>query len=175
MPDDHHLIRKTLKLVRLFEGFSEEDARDFLLWAKRRDVRPGERVIKEGEPGLDMFIVAAGDLSVLKSRDAGEDEQLAKLGPGDSFGEVALLDSGARSASVVALTQSILLRFERKFLVKLPQVSLKLYRNIATMMASRLRDTSTRVILAKAAATPAPSTEPEERAPAVQRRRTGAR
>ena len=52
---------------------------------------------------------------------------------------------------MVAITASTLLCFERRYLVKIPEVSLKLYRNIATMMASRLRDTSARVILAKAA------------------------
>lgn len=170
MPDDNHLIRKTIKLVKLFEGFSDEDARDFLLWAKRRDAKSGERIVTEGEPGHDMYIVASGELSVVKSRGL-EEEELAMLAPGDFFGEVALVDSGPRSASVIAVTHSMLLRFERKSLIRIPQVSAKLYRNLATMMASRLRDTSTRVILARAE----PSTEPEERAPAVQGRRTGAR
>lgn len=157
MLDDNHLIRKTLKLVKLFEGFSEEDARDFLLWARRLDVKPGERVIEQGEPGRDMYIVASGSLKVVKSSGLVE-EELALLTPGDSFGEIALVDSGERSASVIAMTQSMLLRFERRFLVKIPQVSLKLYRNVAAMMAARLRDTLMRVVLGKVAG----SLEPED-------------
>ena len=152
--DDNYLVRKTLKLVKLFEGFSEQDAREFPLWARRHNVRPGERVIEEGKPGHEMCLVASGELSVVKSRGAVQ-EELARIEPGDSFGEVALVDCEPRSASVVALTPSILLRFERRFPVKIPQVSLKLYRNLATMMASRLRDTSTRVMLAKGPAIPA--------------------
>lgn len=159
-PGEDYLIRKTLKLVRLFEGFSEQDARDFLVWAKRFDARPNEHIIVEGERGQDMFVVATGELRVLKSV-AGGDEELATLQAGDSFGEIALLDSGPRSASVVAITASTLLRFERRNLVKIPSVSLKLYRNVASMVASRLRDTSTRVILSKVA-TRQPS-EPEEK------------
>ncbi len=142
-------IRKTLKLVKLFEGFSEDDVRDCFAWARRRDAPPGERVMDEGEEGHEMYIVAAGSLKVVKSSGSAE-EQLALLGPGDSFGEVALLDSGRRSASVIAVAQSMLLRFERKYLVKIPNVSLKLYRNLAVMLAARLRDTSARASLGNA-------------------------
>ena len=142
------ILRKALKLVHLFEGFSEQDARDFIAWAVRLDAGPGDAVIREGEDGQDMFVVVAGSLRVVKAG-AGEEQELAVLEPGDSFGEIALLDSGPRSASVVAIEASTLLRFERKHLVKIPAVSLKLYRNIATMVAVRLRDTSARVILAK--------------------------
>lgn len=150
MISEDRVLRKTLKLVHLFEGFSGQDARDFLHWAERFDAAPGDAIIREGERGQGMFVVVAGSLRVVKSG-AGGDQELAVLEPGDSFGEIALLDSGSRSASVLAITASTLLSFERKYLVKIPEVSLKLYRNLATMMASRLRDTSARVILAKAA------------------------
>jgi CRP-like cAMP-binding protein len=142
------ILRKVLKLVHLFEGFSEQDARDFIVWAARLDAGAGDAVIREGEDGQDMFVVVAGSLRVVKAG-GDEEQELAVLEPGDSFGEIALLDSGPRSASVVAITACTLLRFERKSLVKIPSVSLKLYRNIATLVAARLRDTSARVILAK--------------------------
>jgi len=154
--DETHLLRKTLKLVKLFEGFSEDDVRDFFTWARRRDAEPGERVMEEGELSHEMYIVASGSLKVVKSRGSAE-EELALLEPGDSFGEIALLDSGQRSASVVAVTQSMLLRFERKFLVKIPHVSLKLYRNLAAMMAVRLRDVTARATLGKAIEPNAPA------------------
>ena len=150
MISEDRVLRKTLKLVHLFQGFSGQDARDFLHWAERFDAEPGEAIIREGERGQGMFVVVAGKLRVVKSA-AGGDEELATLEPGDSFGEIALLDSGPRSASVVAITAATLLSFERKYLVKIPEVSLKLFRNLATLMASRLRDTSARVILVKAA------------------------
>ena len=142
------ILRKTLKLVRLFAGFSEQDARDFIAWAARVDAAPGTAIIREGERGRDMFVVVAGRLKVVKSN-AGAEQELDVLGAGDSFGEIALLDSGPRSASVLAISASTLLRFERKYLVKIPEVSLKLYRNIAALMAARLRDTSARVMLTR--------------------------
>ena len=166
MIDDDILIRRTLKLVRLFQGFSEQDARDFLAWAKRFDAVPGQTIVREGESGQDMFVVAAGELKVVKSG-LGIDEELATLEPGDTFGEIALLDSGARSASVTAVTSSTLLQFERRNLIKIPEVSLKLYRNVATMVASRLRDTSARVILAKETA---PIERDDSRVPTPQPR-----
>jgi CRP/FNR family transcriptional regulator, cyclic AMP receptor protein len=159
MMGDDRILRKTLKLVHLFEGFSEQDAREFIVWATRFDAEPGQTILREGERGQDMFVVVAGSLRVVKSG-GGAEQDLAVLEPGDSFGEIALLDSGPRSASVVAISSSTLLRFERRYLVKIPQVSLKLYRNIAAMVAARLRDTSARVMLAKAAAG---SLSPQER------------
>ena len=167
MINEDHVLRKTLKLVRLFEGFSEQDVRDFVAWATRFDARPGEAIIREGEHGHDLYVVAAGNLRVVKSSAGGELE-LAVLEPGDTFGEIAILDSGPRSASVVAITASTLLRFERKHLVKIPAVSLKLYRSIATMVAVRLRDTSARVILAKSAPL---GNCPEDSGPAATRPR----
>lgn len=144
------ILRKTLKLVHLFEGFSGQDAREFIAWATRFDAYAGEPIIREGGRDQDMYVVVAGNLKVVKAG-AGGEQELALLQPGDSFGEIALLDSGPRSASVVAITASTLLRFERRHLVKIPEVSLKLYRNIAAMLAARLRDTSARVMLAAAA------------------------
>lgn len=145
-------LRKALRLVRLFAGFSPQDARDFIVWATRIDPAPGTQIIREGERGQDMFVVVAGSLRVVKSN-AGEEQELQVLEPGDTFGEIALLDSGTRSASVAAIGPSTLLRFERRHLVKIPQVSLKLYRNIALMLAARLRDTSARVTLCANAST----------------------
>lgn len=148
MASDELILRKALKLVHLFEGFSEQDARDFIACATRFDAAAGDAVIREGERGQDMFVVVAGNLRVVKAA-VGAEQELAVLEPGETFGEIALLDSGPRSASVVAITPATLLRFERKHLVKIPAVSLKLYRNLATMVAARLRDTSARVMLAK--------------------------
>ena len=150
MISEDRILRKALRLVHLFEGFSGQDARDFIAWAVRFDADPGERIVREGKPGQDMFVLVAGSLRVLKWN-AGVEQELATLEPGDSFGEIALLDSGPRSASVEAITASTLLRFERKYLIKIPAVSLKLYRNIATTVAARLRDTSARVTLARPA------------------------
>ena len=164
-------LQKMLRLVKLFEGFSEQDARDFLGIAKRFDASAGETVIREGDNEADAYIVAAGRLNVVKSC-AGASDTLATLEAGDTFGEVSLLDSGPRSASVVAASPATLLRFGRSSLAKIPHVSTKVMRNVAKMMAGRLRATSTqatlaRVTLARLTAEP----EPVQPAPQVRTQR----
>src|SRR5262249_33590018 len=68
---------------------------------------PGETVIRQGERGDRFFVVLGGALDV--SRDG---EVLARLGPGDAFGEIALLLDIPRTASVVAIEASELLALE---------------------------------------------------------------
>jgi CRP-like cAMP-binding protein len=69
-------------------------------------VAPGEEVIREGELGGDVFLIEEGEFEVLKS---GKDIEVARLGPGMDFGAMALLDRGARTATVRALGPSRLL------------------------------------------------------------------
>jgi MFS family permease len=71
--------------------------------AESRSVEAGEAVVREGDIGEEFYVVVEGDLVV--SRDGGE---VRRLGPGDSFGEVALLHAVARTATVVAQSRSTL-------------------------------------------------------------------
>ena len=103
------VLRKTLNLVKLFEGFSEQEVADFMRIARRADVAVGEVVIQQGQRGEDAYIVVVGRLRVVKTQ-AGQEETLATIEAGDTFGELALLDAGPRSASVVADTAAVLLR-----------------------------------------------------------------
>lgn len=83
--------------------------------ARVRLATTGEVVVRQGERGAELFIIAGGqaDVSVLER---GEERSLRKLKPGDFFGERALLEGGIRTATVRALTPMRLLVFgERTF------------------------------------------------------------
>ncbi len=64
--------------------------------------RDGEIIIKEGETGKDMFIIVKGKVSIAKESE-GVKTTLATLTEGDIFGEMALVDSQPRSATVIAV------------------------------------------------------------------------
>ena len=66
--------------------------------AKRRTFAPGQVMVKEGESALNLFIVISGHARVEKAG-AGS---VGRMGPGDFFGELALIDEHARTATVVA-------------------------------------------------------------------------
>jgi MFS family permease len=72
--------------------------------AGRRQVAPGEPVVREGEPGQEFFVVEDGELVV-----SIEGREVRRLGRDDAFGEVALLRTVARTATVVAARPTVLL------------------------------------------------------------------
>ncbi|MEI8254492.1 MAG: EAL domain-containing protein [Deltaproteobacteria bacterium] len=73
----------------------------------------GERTVifEEGQPGGSAFVIESGSVLVYRERD-GIEVELARLGPGDLFGEVALLDGGVRTASVCVLSDTLLFEIE---------------------------------------------------------------
>jgi CRP-like cAMP-binding protein len=70
---------------------------------RRRTYRRGEVVFHQGDPGESLHVVCQGTLKVVIIGDNGEEAVLAILGASDVFGEMALLDGGPRSATVIAL------------------------------------------------------------------------
>jgi CRP/FNR family cyclic AMP-dependent transcriptional regulator len=93
----------------------------------------GQVLMKRGTPGLEFFIIVEGNAKASR-----KGVELAKLGPGSFFGELALLDGGERTADVVAETDMRLLvlsRTEFSTLFSLvPSVSLKIIREMGTRL-----------------------------------------
>jgi hypothetical protein len=65
---------------------------------------PGEEIVREGELGRDVYIIKAGMVDVLKKQPDGSQEVIKHLGPGDHFGEMALLRNAKRNATIRAVT-----------------------------------------------------------------------
>ena len=98
--------------------------------------------------GEEFYIVLSGDFCVVKALPSGKNKIIAKLHPGDTFGEMSFLDSRPRAASVIADGPGMLLKFERASLLKIPETAAKIYFNLASLMASRIRDTNSLISLA---------------------------
>lgn len=73
----------------------------------------GEAILRQGDPGESMFIVHRGTVSV-RVREGNERRELAQLGPGSVFGEMALLTGEARAADVVATTDTVVLEIGKE-------------------------------------------------------------
>jgi CRP-like cAMP-binding protein len=85
--------------VELFAGLSRRDLVRILDAAKEMDFRTGAEVAVQGEPAGRFFLVVEGDARVVING-----RTRARLGRGDYFGELSLIDGGTRSATVVADT-----------------------------------------------------------------------
>jgi CRP/FNR family cyclic AMP-dependent transcriptional regulator len=89
-----------VELVRGVPLFADLDRRELQGLAntmKERTFRSGQTIASEGQTGIGFFVIAEGTANVSQGGEA-----RATLGPGDYFGEIALIDDGLRTASVTA-------------------------------------------------------------------------
>ena len=88
--------------VPLFAGLTDEQADEVAQLFKERRFAAGEAVIREGSGGAAFFLIDSGEAIV-----SVRGEERARLGKGDSFGELAMIDEGVRSATVTAATELV--------------------------------------------------------------------
>jgi CRP-like cAMP-binding protein len=91
--------QELIRQVPLFSDLDDRELRGLASTMKERTFSEGDTVATEGQAGVGFFIIDEGEATVSV---AGEER--AKLGHGDYFGEVALIDDGARTATVTAKT-----------------------------------------------------------------------
>jgi len=88
---------------RLFEGIPAEDVRAVLALARRSTYRRGEVVFHRHDPADSVHLVAKGRFDVRIGTPLGDTNALGIRGPGETFGELAVMTEGERSATVTAL------------------------------------------------------------------------
>jgi CRP/FNR family transcriptional regulator, cyclic AMP receptor protein len=124
-----------LKPIGLFEGLSDNDLKK--LAKQMREVRhqQGADIIVHGKDGVGFLVIVEGEAEVTTG-----DGRHRKLGPGDYFGEMALLDQQGRSADIVARTDLVLVAVPewgfKQFLGDHPEIT---YRLLQTL-SRRLRE-----------------------------------
>ena len=92
------------------------------MWVEKdltKDFSKGDVIIREGDPGREMYIIKSGSVEVIKS-DGNRDIVLATLSRGDFFGEMAILESAHRTATVKAMeTSRLVVLTTGNFMIKL--------------------------------------------------------
>jgi len=102
-----------LRKTDLFSGLSSAEATVLGTFMERHTVGSGELIIRQGEMGDDLFVIQAGQAEVQIKGRAGTPVRVNTMGPGDYFGEIALVMGGERTADVIALTPMTLLRLTK--------------------------------------------------------------
>lgn len=125
-----------LKTLPLFEGLTLDDLLSVDEALGHESYLAGETIVQEGETGATLFILASGCAAV---RLGAEAREVAQLGAGEFFGEMALFDDQPRSASVVALADSTLLTLERDRFSTLVMQRPEVLFHICKMFGARLR------------------------------------
>ena len=106
----------------------------------RISVRQGEKVFTQGDIADCAYIIERGRVGVLVERDGGE-IKIAERGPGDLFGEMAIIDQMPRSASIVALEDCVLLKLTRSQLEHRIEMADPVIRLLLDVILMRFRDT----------------------------------
>jgi CRP/FNR family transcriptional regulator, cyclic AMP receptor protein len=129
-----------LSRAPLFEGLSKKDLRQLAMMTDDMDVPAGRVLCRQGDVGREFFVIVEGEVDVTR-----DGEHVATSGPGDFFGEIALVERVPRTATVTAKTP---LRFfvltSRSFWSLLddsPQVERKVLRALAKRVLHQLETT----------------------------------
>jgi len=144
-PAPHIDRHKLLAGHPFFNGFNRTVIDRLVSHAVTRRVKKGTILFRKGDPGSSLYAVCAGLVRISVPSVQGQDAIFNLVPPGDLFGEIALLDGGARTADAVVIENSELMVIERRDFIPLvqeyPDVAMKLIEVVCT----RLRRTSEQV------------------------------
>lgn len=124
------------EVLREIDG---DDARALLALGRRRRFRRGDTIFHEGDPAESLHLVDIGHVAVRTTTPTGDVATLRLIGPGDHFGDLALVDASRRSAAIVAVdrVETLELRYDdlEQFRVEHPSFE----RVLLAMMARNVR------------------------------------
>ena len=116
-----------------------------------RRFRKGDFVFHEGDQGDSLFVMAEGRVKIFVTSEDGEEMVLATLRPPETFGELAVIDQGPRSASARAMEPTTLLAFPRASFLQLlqdhPALMQSLYRSMGMLLRRVLEQASDLIFL----------------------------
>lgn len=128
-----------LKQVPLFDGLKEAEleslAKDFV----RLQFQPSEMVFQQGDMGQAMYLIESGQVRIYVADDEGQETSVNLFGPGDVFGELAVIDDLPRSANVVAMDATVVHRLSREAFREQMRRTPQLALNFMKALSVRLR------------------------------------
>jgi CRP-like cAMP-binding protein len=136
---------EVLSKVPAFANLSPRELKEVAAIVHKREYRTGEPVFYQGDPGLGMYIVQDGEVSITILGKDGNERELAVFSDGDFFGELALLDESPRSANAICKADCTLIGFFRPDLFELIEkkntLGIKIVLKLAEIVGQRLRQT----------------------------------
>ncbi|HAM34730.1 MAG TPA: hypothetical protein DEB40_12530 [Elusimicrobia bacterium] len=137
---------KLLKSVRLLDQIPERQLATLGEFLAPMEFEDGAVIFEEGTRGDSLYFVSSGKVRISKRVASGEFKDLAILGPGDCFGEMALVEEVARTARAAALGKTALFRLHRedmdRWLKSHPELAVDFFAELVQVLSRRLRLTS---------------------------------
>jgi len=129
-----------LKKVPLFESLTLDQLDAVAQLAEEREFQPGDVIVREGDPGGQLYLLLEGAVDVYLHHGAPAEERLRTVEAVGYFGEMAVLDDQPRSATIVALRPSRLLALEgtslKELILQMPEISFEILRVLSARVRS---------------------------------------
>jgi len=137
--------KHALKQVPLFSDLTERELGLVAAMGRRQKFPAKNMVFQEGEPGDVLLVILSGRVKVLLSGKHGQEFILTILGPGNFFGEMAILEAAHRSATVMTVEPCEFLLLEQKDFVRLLKTQPLIAVKILKHLSQRLRKTNEQI------------------------------
>jgi cAMP-dependent protein kinase regulator len=125
----------------LFSDFTVAELSDVLARLRHKSFAARERIVGEGDPGDSLFVLCQGRVKVVGTGPGGKPIELAELGEGDFFGEVALLTGKPRTATITCVEETEVLELTREDLEELEGRHPRIRQVIQDFYEKRVEDT----------------------------------
>ena len=133
----HDTKADALARCPFFEGLSRGELLELAKVTEDMEVEAGKVLTREGQSGSEFFVIVDGEVSVTK-----DGQEIRTLGPGDFFGEIALLEDTPRTATVVAKTPLRFFVLTRQSFRSMLAHQPELERKVLAALEERVRATS---------------------------------
>ncbi len=134
---------ESLKQCPIFADLGGEELQKVAGATKEKSFQEGSTIFTENMAGQSLFVIRSGNVKISKMLGEGDERTLAILGPGECFGEMAIVDAGPRSVSAVVVKKADVLTLDKKDFQTLcesnPKLGYKLMTNLTRVILKRLR------------------------------------
>ncbi len=142
--------QKIIKAIKrnyvFFSDFDDEEIMEIFKLSSRDSFDEGKIIFEEGATGNKMFIIIEGKVKIFQRDGRGNEVEIAVLEDGDCFGEMAIIDNSPRSASAMAMEETVVVAINEIVLrVTRPELCVKLYKNLASIISEKLRHSDRRL------------------------------
>ena len=138
-------VIELLHSMDIFAELSDDELSKVARLLKEQKVRENETVFNQGDPGDSLYVVLQGRVRIGTSDNFGRERVLAFYGPGEFFGDMAVLTGAPRSATAMASTDSRLLQLRKDDFDTLLATSVGIMRGMLRVMVERQAAMNTRL------------------------------
>lgn len=144
------LKNKVIEQCALFRDMRPSHIKKLVLISEVRRYVPGEPIIRQGDPGDEMYVILDGDVEVSKDNPDGTRDTLPDMGTGQVFGEMALVARTPRTASITARTPTQVLALKWDGIHRIarfyPRISSRLFLNLSSILSKRLAGSTNNLV-----------------------------